>query len=164
MAAAAEQGGCLCGAIRFAITGPPMIVHACHCTRCQQRTGSALAVNLWIEASRVDLLAGEPTLLGESTDESGRVSSNWGCPSCGYPVWTVYHSAPPGSLFVRAGSLDNPSAFPPDVHIFTRSKQPWLSIPAGVPSYETYYNFKDVWSQDSQQRFRKLKAEGGNAT
>jgi hypothetical protein len=163
MAAAANQGGCLCGAVRFAITGPPMIVHACYCTRCQQRSGGPLAVNLWIEANRVALLAGEPANLGDNTDERCTESSNWGCPSCGYAVWTIYHSAPPGSLFVRAGSLDDPSAFPPDVHIFTRSRQPWLSTTDDKPSFEAYYDFREVWPQDSQQRFRNLKAEGRNA-
>jgi len=141
-----------------------MVVHACHCTRCQKRTGSPLAVNLWIEDSRVKLLAGEPTKQGESTDERGNRSSSWGCPSCGYALWTVYHAAPPGSLFVRAGSLDDPSAFQPDVHIFTRSKLPWISVPEDVPSFETYYDFKEIWPPESQQRFRKLKAKGDDAT
>lgn len=159
-----EQGGCLCGAVRFEVSGPPMIVHACHCTRCQKRTGSPLAVNLWIEESRVNLLAGEPTKQGECTDERGNRSATWGCPDCGYAVWTVYHTAPRGSLFVRAGSLDDPSAFMPDVHIFTRSKLPWISIPEDVPAFETYYDFKETWPLESQQRFRNLKAKGSDAT
>lgn len=158
MADSTHPGGCLCGAVRFEVTGPPMIVHACHCTRCQQRTGSPLAVNLWIEADRVKVLADEPVKQGESADENGNTSSNWGCATCGYAVWTEFHAAPRGSLFVRAGTLDDPSAFPPDVHIFVRSKQPWITVPEDVPAFETYYDFRKTWSAESQQRFRDLKA------
>jgi len=140
-----------------------MIVHACHCTRCQQRTGSPLAVNLWIERNRVKLLDGEPVKQGESVDETGNTSSSWGCAKCGTCVWTVYHAAVPGAVFLRAGLLDDPSAFSPDVHIFTRSKHPWVRIPDDVPSFETYYDFKTVWSDASKQRFRALK-ESSDAT
>lgn len=140
-----------------------MIVHACHCTRCQQRTGCPMAVNLWIEQSRIKILGDEPAKQGESVDENGNASSAWGCAKCGTSVWTIYHAAVPGAVFLRAGLLENPSAFPPDVHIFTRSKQPWMSIPDDVPSFETYYDFKTTWSKESMQRFRALK-ESGRAT
>lgn len=134
-----------------------MIVHACHCTRCQQRTGCPVAVNLWIERSRIRMLGDEPVQQGESADENGNNSSGWGCATCGSSVWTIYHAAPPGAVFLRAGLLDDPSAFPPDVHIFTRSKQPWVSIPDDVPSFETYYDFRNTWSEESMQRYRALK-------
>lgn len=160
----AKQGGCLCGEVRFEVHGRPMIVHACHCTRCQQRSGSAVAINLWIEEDRVQLLSGELERHGELVDENGNASESWRCAKCGFGLWTIYHSAPRGSLFVRAGCLDDPSEFPPDVHIFTRSKQPWITIPDDVPSFEQYYNFKETWSDESQQRFRDLKNEVQNAT
>ncbi len=158
-----HEGGCLCGEVRIEIHGAPMIVHACHCTRCQQRTGSPLAVNLWIETERVIVLSGKPTQHGEVIDEYGNASESWSCGSCGYGLWTVYHAAPRGSLFVRAGLLDDPSVFPPDVHIFTRSKQPWITIPDDVPAFETYYDFRKTWSEASQQRYRALKTEEKNA-
>ncbi|MGI9219690.1 MAG: GFA family protein [Woeseiaceae bacterium] len=155
-----EQGGCLCGDTRFEILGSPMIVHACHCTRCQRRFGSALAVNLWIEEDRINLLSGTPEKHGEVVSEKGLSSEGWACAKCGFGLWTVYHAALKGSLFLRAGTLDNPAAFPPDVHIYTRSKQPWVQIPDDVPSFEAYYDFRKTWSTDSQQRFKKLKMVG----
>ena len=156
--ASTHEGGCLCGDVRFEISGPPMIVHACHCTRCQRRSGSVVGVNLWIEESRVRVLSGEIAMHGKHADENGQTSEGWRCAKCGFGLWTIYHSAPKGSLFSRVGALDEPSTFPPDVHICTRSKQPWVTIPDDVPSFETYYDFKETWSADSRQRFKELKA------
>ena len=152
-----QEGACLCGETRFEVIGSPMIVHACHCTRCQRRFGTAFAVNLWIEESRVKVLSGEAVKHGDVTSEDGQTSEGWGCASCGFGLWNVIHAAPKGSLFLRAGNLDDPSAFPPDVHIFTRSKQPWFEIPDNVPSYEAFYDFRDVWSVESMQRFKALR-------
>lgn len=152
-----QQGGCLCGDTRFEVQGSPMIVHACHCTRCQRRCGSAFAVNLWIEKSHVEVLSGTPEKHGELVSDKGLKSESWSCAKCGFGLWTVYHAAGIGSLFVRAGTLDDPSAFPPDVHIFTSSKQPWVQIPDDVPSFENYYDFREVWSVESMQRFKALK-------
>ena len=92
-----QQGGCLCGATRYEITGTPMIVHACHCTTCQRRFGTPMAVNLWIEESRVKLLFGEPVKHGELVGEEGQKTEGWACSECGFGLWTVYHSAPKGS-------------------------------------------------------------------
>ena len=159
-----QQGGCLCGATRYEITGTPMIVHACHCTTCQRRFGTPMAVNLWIEESRVKLLFGEPVKHGELVGEEGQKTEGWACSECGFGLWTVYHSAPKGSLFVRAGTLDDPSVFPPDVHIFTRSKQPWMQIPDDVPSNEAFYDFKATWSPDSIERFKALRQGAADAS
>jgi len=149
-------GGCLCGAVRFEIQGKPMFVHACHCTRCQQRSGSAFAVNLWIEESKVKMLSGELTNQGVLVDENGQSSESWSCASCGFGLFTCFHGAPAGSRFVRAGTLDEPAAFPPDVHIYTRSKQPWVTIPDDVPSFEGFYDLKETWPADSRQRLRDM--------
>jgi hypothetical protein len=54
--------------------------------------------------------------------------------------------------FVRVGTLDNPDVLPPDIHIFTESKQPWLVLPASVPAVPTYYDRAKYWSRDSLER------------
>lgn len=54
------EGGRACGAVRYRLEREPLIVHCCHCTRCQTETGSAFALNAVIEASAVQLLAAQP--------------------------------------------------------------------------------------------------------
>ena len=152
-----QEGGCLCGDIRYEVNGSPMIVHACHCTRCQKRLGTAFAVNFWIESDRVQITSGNPEKSGAVDSEEGGSSEVWACGKCGSGLWTIYRAAGGNSLFVRAGTLDDPSAFPPDVHIYTSTKHSWVQIPDDVPSYEGYYNFRDVWPEKSQQRFRALR-------
>jgi hypothetical protein len=76
------------------------------------------------------------------------------CESCGTTLWSRYHIVPGDCLFVRAGTLDNPEAVEPDVHIHTRNKLPWLTLPAGVPVFETGYKIDEVWPAESKERLR----------
>ena len=152
-----QAGGCSCGAVRYEIHGEPMIVHACHCTNCQQRSGSAFAVNLWIERDNVILKSGELVEQTAPGGESGKPYDSWSCLLCGTAVWGYFHKSPPGSRFVCAGTLDDPSVFAPDVHIFTRSKQPWVTIPDDVPSFEIFYDLRETWSANSLKRLGEMK-------
>ncbi|MBT3534487.1 MAG: GFA family protein [Rhodospirillaceae bacterium] len=142
------EGGCACGAVRYALRAKPIIVHACHCTDCQRITGTAFVLNAWIERDQVELLSGEPVSF-RFTD-GGRNSCVYFCSKCGTYVWTDYR---PGFWFVRVGTLDDPKQFKPDMHIFTRSKQPWLTLPEGVPAFEEYYDRDQVWPVESLARF-----------
>jgi len=151
-----QAGGCSCGAVRYEIRGKPMIVHACHCTDCQRRSGSAFAINLWIEQEKVVLQSGELLQREAPGGESGKPYDSWGCSDCGTALWGYFHKSPQGSRFVRAGTLDDPSAFAPDVHIFTRSKLPWVTIPDGVPSFEAFYDLRETWSADSLRRLGEM--------
>ena len=117
------EGGCRCGAVRYRMTTPPMIVHCCHCTSCQVETGSAFAVNAMIEADRVTLLSGVPEAV-LTPSEIGKGQQVWRCPACRVAVWSLYGGAEDPRRFVRVGTLDDPAALPPDIHIFTRSKLP----------------------------------------
>lgn len=153
-----HTGGCSCHAVRYELHGKPMIVHACHCTHCQRRTGSAFAVNLWIEHDKVVLRSGELVTQVAPGGESGQPHESWRCADCGTCVWSYFHRSPPGSRFVPAGTLDDPSAFAPDVHIFTRSKQSWVTIPDDVPSFEANYDFAETWSAESLGRLREMTA------
>ncbi len=151
-----KTGGCLCGAIRYQLNAEPMIVHACHCTQCQRRTGSPYGVNAWIEESEFELLQGEPECCEIDGVDGGNPTEDWHCAKCKSRIWTVYTSSPPGSRFVAAGTLDDPDAVSPDVHIFTDSKRPWVEIPDDVPSFSGFYNFKTTWSDASRARLRVL--------
>jgi hypothetical protein len=148
------EGGCACGAVRYRLESAPMFVHCCHCRDCQRQTGSAFVLNALIEADRVALLAGEPEPVGVPTD-SGQPHIIHRCPSCRTAVWSQYGGRT-ALCFVRIGTLDEPASLPPDVHIYTRSKLPWVTLPAGVPAFEAYYDAKKLWPAASLERRRAL--------
>jgi hypothetical protein len=148
------EGGCACGAVRYRMLSTPMFVHCCHCRDCQRQTGSAFVLNALIEADRADVISGEVKPSPMPTD-SGRPHNVFRCTACGTAVWSEY-----GGLttlrFVRVGTLDDPSRMQPDVHIYTRSKLPWVALPAGVPAFEAYYDSKKLWPAASLERRRAV--------
>jgi hypothetical protein len=149
------EGGCACGAIRYRLTTEPMFVHCCHCLNCQRQTGSAFVINVLIEADRVELLAGEPVAVDAPRD-AGPPQRIYRCPTCQVPVYSEYGR--PEVKFVRAGTLDDPSLVSPDVHIYTRSKLPWVTLPESVPAVEVYYDRFELWPADSLGRLEALFA------
>jgi len=150
------QGGCACKAIGYELTATPLIVHACHCRDCQRLTGSAFVTNIWIEKRFVEMQGAEPRSF-RLAGGTGKPHDVFFCGTCGTYLWSRYHGAPGEALFVRAGTLDDPDAVRPDVHIFTRSKVPWLQLRAGVPAFTSFYELDDVWSPESKVRLRALR-------
>jgi hypothetical protein len=145
------EGGCACGIVRYRLTSEPMFVHCCHCLNCQRQTGSAFVINLLIEADRVELLSGEPEPVDVPRDD-GSTQRIHRCPDCQVAVYSEYGR--PEVRFVRGGTLDEPSSVAPDVHIFTRSKLPWVTLPEDVPAVEVYYDSKALWPAESLERLR----------
>lgn len=143
-------GGCACGAVRYRLTSAPMFVHCCHCLNCQRHTGSAFVINMLIEANRVELVKGDPVAI-EMPLNGGSPNKIYRCPDCQVAVWSVYGGRD-AVRFVRGGSLDDPSQVAPDVHIFTRSKLPWVKLPESVPSFEVYYDTNTLWPAESLAR------------
>jgi hypothetical protein len=150
-----KQGGCTCGAVRYRLADAPMFVHCCHCTSCQTETGSAFVLNALIESDRVETLAGAPEPV-MTPSESGRGQNVWRCPDCRVALWSNYGGAADILRFVRVGTLDDPGALPPDVHIYTRSKLAWVTLPAGAPAFEAYYDSKSLWPAASLERRKAL--------
>ena len=152
-------GACSCGAVRYRLLSEPMLVHCCHCTWCQRESGSAFAVNALIDASQVELLKGKPT---QTTIPSagGKGQVFWRCAACGVTVWSNYPQAGPSIYFIRAGTLDDPSRAPADIHIYTSTKQPWVILPKGVPAVAEFYNPADHWPAASAARFKSARAAG----
>ncbi len=150
----ALQGGCACGALRYQLQSEPMFVHCCHCLDCQRQTGSAFVLNALIETDRVVILTGEPQPVSVPTD-SGRPHRIFRCPGCQVAVWSEYGGRAQ-LRFVRVGTLDRPAALSPDVHIYVRSKLPWVRLPDGVAAFEAYYDAKSVWPAASLARRRAL--------
>src|SRR5262245_25938564 len=153
------DGGCFCGAVRYRLTSEPMFVNCCHCRDCQRQTGSAFVINALIEADRVEWVSGAPEAAPVPTD-SGRPHDVFRCPKCRTAVWSDYGRRGV-MLFVRVGTLDDPAALPPDAHIFTRSKLPWVTLPAGVPAFEVYYDMAKLWPAASLERRRALLGPSG---
>jgi hypothetical protein len=151
--AVAREGGCSCGAVRYRLTSEPMFVHCCHCLNCQRQTGSAFVINLLLEADRIELLAGEPQPVDVPRDD-GSTQRIYRCPSCQVAVYSEYGR--PEVRFVRAGTLDEPSSVAPDVHIFTRSKVPWLRLPESTPAFDVYYDSRTLWPAESLERLNAV--------
>ncbi|CAN5916959.1 GFA family protein [soil metagenome] len=145
------EGGCSCRQVRYRMVSKPMFVNCCHCRWCQRESGTAFALNAVIEADRVELLAGAPEPVA-TPSASGKGQKVWRCPTCRVTVWSNYASLGAVVRFVRVGTLDNPDALPPDAHIFTMSKQPWVVLPEGTPVAHEFYDLKKVWPAESQER------------
>lgn len=154
---AAREGGCACGEVRYRLTSEPLFVHCCHCLNCQRQTGSAFVINVLIEADRVELLAGEPEVVSVPRDRGSQ--KIWRCPTCQIAVYSQYTRT--AMRFVRAGTLDDPSTVAPDVHIFTRSKLPWVELPESVPAYSVYYDTNRLWPAESLERLEALRGPPG---
>jgi len=148
------EGGCACGEVRYRLEGSPLFVHCCHCLNCQRQTGSAFVVNLLIEAGRFQLLSGEPQRVDVPRDGDAPPQQIFRCPACQIAIYSVYSNT--SVRFVRAGTLDDPTSVEPDVHIFTRTKLPWVVLPERVPAFEVYYDEDALWSQASLHRLRAL--------
>ncbi len=146
------DGGCTCGHIRYRLIGPPMIVHACHCRWCQRETGTAHALNAVYEADRVVHLGGDPELiLTPSASGNGQMIAR--CPNCRISVWSNYKTAGPLARFVRVGTLDEPDLLPPDIHIFTSTKQKWVALPPSEKAVAEYYNPAEIWTTENRARW-----------
>jgi hypothetical protein len=145
------DGGCTCGAVRYRMTSKPMFVHCCHCRWCQRETGASFALNALIEADRVSLLKGEVEVV-DTPSNSGKGQRIARCPKCHIALWSNYAGAGDAMRFVRVGTLDEPDRLPPDIHIFTSSKQPWVVLPSDTPAVEEYYERTAYWPKESLER------------
>lgn len=148
------EGGCTCGAVRYRITRRPMFVHCCHCRWCQRETGASFALNAMIEADRLMLLQGSPEVVN-TPSESGKGQKIYRCPNCRIALWSNYAGAGGAIHFIRVGTLDDPDRLPPDIHIYTASKQPWVILPSDTPAVEEYYDRDALWPEESVARRRK---------
>jgi hypothetical protein len=151
------EGGCDCRTIRYRLATAPLFVHCCHCRWCQRESGASFALNAMIEAERVMRLAGEPEIV-DTPSASGRGQKIARCPRCRVAVWSHYAGGGLRIAFVRVGTLDDPDALPPDVHIFTSTKQPWVVLSPGTPAVPEYYDRKQLWPADSLARLEALLA------
>jgi len=155
--AAAIDGGCACGTVRYRLHAEPMFIHCCHCRDCQRETGSAFVINALVETTCLEMLssAAEPVL---TPSASGQGQQIWRCPACRIALWSHYHQAGPAIAFIRAGTLDDPGTVRPDVHIYVRSKLPWVTLPGDVPAVDAIYDPAELWPADVMARFAAARS------
>jgi hypothetical protein len=124
-----HEGGCACGAVRFRVTGQPVVGMACHCRFCQQRLGTAFALVAYFDEKSIEFTSGERSLYEHRSDESGRWLKLEFCPRCGT---TLSHTAEvrPGLRSIAVGTFDDPGWVRIERHIWTRSKRRWVQIPS----------------------------------
>jgi len=149
-------GSCSCGEVKYRLKDKPLFVHCCHCTICQRQTGTAFVINALIELDRIELISGNPVPTSMPT-ESGRPHDIYRCPKCQIAVWSDYGCRP--VRFIRVGTLDEPSAVPPDVHIYVRSKVPWVRLPEGARAFDAFYDLEKEWPAESLARREAMKAK-----
>ena len=154
------EGGCSCGQVRYEISSDPLIVHCCHCSYCQRQTGTAFALNALFEADKVTFIQGEVEEINTNSP-SGKGQIIARCPQCKTAVWSNYNMGgiKKGIRFIRVGTLDNPEQLPPDVHIYTVSKQPWVNLSNEERIYEKFYHYNEVWSEENNQKRKQLLAK-----
>jgi hypothetical protein len=152
------DGGCTCRQVRYRMITKPLFVHCCHCRWCQRETGTAFALNAMIEADRVHLLEGEVAII-DTPSHSGKGQRISRCPICEIALWSNYSGAGDAIRFLRVGTLDEPENFPPDIHIYTASKQPWFALPPQTPAVPEYYRASERWPAESLERRAALLAK-----
>ncbi|WP_324828510.1 GFA family protein [Qipengyuania zhejiangensis] len=128
-----NQGGCLCGAVRYSFAGDPAAAMVCHCSHCQKQSGSAFSTIIGVPETAFTMDGAPVTYRDEG--ESGKAVERIFCGSCGSPLISKVEVAP-GMVWVKAGTLDDTSAFQPAMHIWTKSKQCWVDTGA-IPAFET---------------------------
>jgi hypothetical protein len=130
------RGGCLCGAVRYESSREPVFSLLCHCRDCQRANGGAYTAAIRVPAAGFRVMKGEPKHYVKIADSGNRVTRAF-CPECGSPLF-LQVSTRPDLVGIRVGTLDDPSWFRPEAHVFARSVQPWDYMNPDIPSYNTY--------------------------
>ncbi len=149
---------CNCAAVQFRLLREPMFVHCCHCTWCQRETGSAFVLNAMIETDQVALIEGTP-LRSERPSNSGIGQSVFSCPDCQVPLWSHFGGREQ-IAFVRVATLEDRALCPPDIHIFTGTRQPWVTLDGSAPVVEEFYRRSDYWPEKAYLRYKQAVEAG----
>lgn len=150
------EGRCACGQVSYRLRAAPMIVHCCHCSWCQRETGSAFVINAVVETAALETTGEAELVVTPSASGAGQEIAR--CPSCRVALWSHYPSAGRKAAFLRVGAMAEPDACPPDIHIFTSTKQDWVVLPEGAPAYAGFYDPGEVWSPELRMRWGAMMA------
>jgi hypothetical protein len=122
---ASVTGGCLCGRIRYTLSGEPAFNGVCHCRNCQRYTGSAFEAVAIYPAAAVDVQGELRTY--QDTGDSGKIVYRRFCPNCGSGILAEAEALPDLKI-ILAGTLDDPSSYTPGMEIYCSSAQPWVQL------------------------------------
>ena len=151
------QGHCTCNAVTYTLTQPPLFTQACHCTWCQRESGAAFALNSMIETEFLAVTGPIEEIQTPTASGQGQIVAR--CPACKVALYSHYAGAGRKVAFIRVGTLTNPADLPPQMHIFTSTKLPWLTLDASIPAVPEYYDRKQHWPQSSLDRRAALFAK-----
>lgn len=154
------EGSCSCGYVRYEVRTKPLITHCCHCRYCQRQTGTAFALNALFDARKVNIINGKVDEI-KTESPSGKGQNITRCPKCRIALWSNYFMGgiKEGIRFIRVGTLDNPDQFPPDVHIFTTTKQPWFKISENTPVFDEFYDYEKMWTRENNDIRKSMLAK-----
>jgi hypothetical protein len=128
-----HTGQCLCGEIKYAFEGDPIMAGVCHCKNCQRQAGSAFSTLYGVARGAFQFSQGEPKLYEDGDTDSGNVVNRYFCGKCGSPIYSAIPSHP-DVMFLKTGTLDDTQGFSPQFQVFCDSKQDWVSLVEGVPA------------------------------
>ena len=128
------SGSCLCGQIRYEYTGEPGLSSYCHCSDCRKVTGSAFIVSIRLDVKDLRFLTNDKTKSYTKIADSGNSITRNFCPNCGSPVFTTSKDNPE-YIWVRAGTLDDPTFIKPAYEYWTDSKVEWATIPEKIERF-----------------------------
>lgn len=155
------KGRCVCGAVTYRLAERPLFTQCCHCSWCQRETGSAFAVNALIETDKVELSGAVAERVMPTASGKGQILVT--CAGCGTTVFSHYGGMGRAMAFLRTGTLDDPGAFPPGIHVFTTTRRPWVILPEDVPAVPEYYRASDHWPAASLARREALRRGAARA-
>jgi hypothetical protein len=125
-----RQGGCLCGAIRYEVSGEPVVVALCHCSMCRRSTAAPAVAWAMFEQRALRFVAGKATVYGSSPGVERAF-----CARCGTPL-TFRADYLGGLVDVTVGSMDAPATLPPQMHIWAAKRLPWLVLGDSLPRHD----------------------------
>ena len=129
-----QEGGCLCGALRFKVEGEPMISGACYCRHCQHVAGGGGAFGVLYPVEALTVTAGETRAFLIEAESGAEVVRQF-CPDCGVHLF-AQNSRNPQVISVKIGAFDDPGWFRSQGSIWTASAQPWHRVDPDLPSWE----------------------------
>ena len=122
-------GGCLCGALRYEVSGAPTWTGYCHCTLCQRSTGAPVLAFASVPFNRFEIVTGEPARYASSNH-----GERWFCATCGTQI-AYCEIDDPKEVDLNVGSLDDPNRVPPQCHIFESSRIAWFNTDDDLPRF-----------------------------
>lgn len=138
-----HSGGCLCGAVRYSVAGAPVIVAHCHCRDCQRSGGAGHSTGAMFPVDRFRI-SGDLSAFTITSDNGTRVVRSF-CPTCGSGIFGR-NDGTTGHVTIALGTLDDPSAFTPEVVVFARSRPAWDTMNPALVTFDA----QPAWQPDEE--------------